>query len=74
MTSKIIPRLSTDGIQRPDQLWLVTFVDDARQEVVAQAKLMTGDYSHPFILTFLGCCSFGTHLILACPYRALYHI
>jgi len=35
---------SPDGIQRLDQLWLVTFVDDAGREVVAQAKLTTGDY------------------------------
>lgn len=34
-----------DGIQRLDQLWLVTYVDDARREVVAQAKLTTGEYA-----------------------------
>ncbi|MBR1156267.1 hypothetical protein [Bradyrhizobium sp. JYMT SZCCT0428] len=36
---------SPDGIQRLDQLWLVTYVDDAGREVVAQAKLTTGDYA-----------------------------
>ena len=36
---------SPDGVQRLDQLWLVTFVDDAGREVVAQAKLTTGDYA-----------------------------
>ena len=37
--------LSPDGIQRLEQLWLVTYVDDAGREVVAQAKLTTGDYA-----------------------------
>src|SRR5947209_14318825 len=37
--------LSPDGIQRLEQLWLVTYIDDAGREVVAQAKLTTGDYA-----------------------------
>jgi hypothetical protein len=37
--------VSPDGIQRLEQLWLVTYVDDAGREVVAQAKLTTGDYA-----------------------------
>ena len=37
--------VSPDGIQRLNQLWLVTYVDDAGREVVAQAKLTTGDYA-----------------------------
>jgi hypothetical protein len=41
---------SPDGIQRLEQLWLVTYVDDARREVVAQAKLVTGEYA-PLIAT-----------------------
>ena len=36
---------SPDGIQRLDQLWLVTYVDDAGREVVAQAKLTSGEYA-----------------------------
>ena len=36
---------SPDGIQRIDQLWMVTYLDEARREVVAQAKLTTGDYA-----------------------------
>jgi hypothetical protein len=36
---------SPDGIQQLEQIWLVTYVDEARREVVAQAKLTTGDYS-----------------------------
>jgi hypothetical protein len=37
--------VSPDGIQRLEQLWLVTYVDDAAREVVAQAKLTTGEYA-----------------------------
>ena len=37
--------VSPDGIQRLEQLWLVTYIDDAGRELVAQAKLVTGDYS-----------------------------
>ena len=36
---------SPDGIQRLHQLWLVTYIDNAGQEVVAQAKLLTGEYA-----------------------------
>lgn len=36
---------SPDGIQRIDPLWMVTYVDDAGQETVAQAKLTTGEYA-----------------------------
>jgi hypothetical protein len=36
---------SPDGIQRITQLWLVTYVDEAGQETVAQAKLVTGEYA-----------------------------
>jgi hypothetical protein len=41
---------SPDGIQRINQLWLVTYVDEAGQETVAQAKLVTGEYA-PLIAT-----------------------
>jgi hypothetical protein len=37
--------VSPDGVQRLEQLWLVTYVDDAGREVVAQAKLTTGEYA-----------------------------
>src|ERR1700722_16687214 len=37
--------IAPDGIQRLHQLWLVTYIDDAGQEVVAQAKLLTGEYA-----------------------------
>jgi hypothetical protein len=36
--------ISPDGVQRIDQLWLVTFINDAGVETVAQAKATTGDY------------------------------
>jgi hypothetical protein len=36
---------SPDGVQRIDQLWIVTYIDGAGREVVAQAKLATGDYA-----------------------------
>jgi hypothetical protein len=35
---------SPDGIQRIDQLWLVTYVDDAGREIVVQVKAVTGEY------------------------------
>jgi|ERR1700689_4614277 hypothetical protein len=35
---------SPDGIQRIDQLWFVTYVDDAGREIVVQAKAATGEY------------------------------
>jgi hypothetical protein len=35
---------SPDGVQRINQLWLVTYIDEAGQELVAQAKASTGDY------------------------------
>jgi hypothetical protein len=35
---------SPDGIQRIHQLWLVTYINEAGQEIVAQAKLATGEY------------------------------
>ena len=36
---------SPDGVQRIDQLWFVTYIDQAGREVVAQAKLTTGEYA-----------------------------
>jgi hypothetical protein len=35
---------SPDGIQRINQLWFVTYVNDAGQEIVVQAKAATGEY------------------------------
>jgi hypothetical protein len=35
---------SVDNAQRIEKLWLVTFVDNSGQEVVAQAKAATGQY------------------------------
>ena len=35
---------SSDGIQRINQLWFVTYVNEAGQEIVAQAKAATGEY------------------------------
>src|ERR1017187_8813860 len=32
------------AIQRINQLWLVTFIDKAGQEIVAQARTTTGEY------------------------------
>jgi hypothetical protein len=34
-----------DGIQRIDRLWLVTYINEAGLETVAQAKLATGEYA-----------------------------
>src|SRR5258708_8118907 len=34
---------SPDGIQRINQLWFVTYVNEAGQEIVAQAKAATGE-------------------------------
>ena len=36
---------SPDGIQRFNQLWLVTYINEAGQETVVQAKLATGEYA-----------------------------
>ena len=36
---------SPDGVQRLDQLWLVTYVDEAGREIVVQAKLTNGEYA-----------------------------
>jgi hypothetical protein len=36
---------SPDGIQRIDQIWLVTYINEAGQEIVVQAKLETGGYA-----------------------------
>jgi hypothetical protein len=33
-----------DGVQRINQLWLVTYINEAGLETVAQAKLVTGEY------------------------------
>jgi hypothetical protein len=33
-----------NGVQRIDQLWLVTFVDEAGREIVVQAKLVSGEF------------------------------
>jgi hypothetical protein len=35
---------SPDGIERINQLWLVTYINENGQETVAQAKLVTGEY------------------------------
>jgi hypothetical protein len=35
---------SPDGIQRINQLWFVTYVNEAGQEMVVQAKAATGEY------------------------------
>jgi hypothetical protein len=36
---------SPSSVERINQLWLVTFINEAGEEVVAQAKLTTGDYA-----------------------------
>jgi hypothetical protein len=35
---------SPEGIQRINQLWFVTYINDSGQEIVAQAKAATGEY------------------------------
>lgn len=37
-------KATPDGIQRINQLWLVTYINEAGLETVAQAKLVTGEY------------------------------
>ena len=41
---------SPDGIQHVNQLWLVTYINEAGLETIAQAKLVTGEYV-PLIAT-----------------------
>jgi hypothetical protein len=36
---------SPDGVERINQLWLVTYINEAGLETVAQAKLVTGEYA-----------------------------
>ena len=36
---------SLDGVQRLEQLWLITYVDSGGVEIVAQAKLTSGAYA-----------------------------
>src|SRR5258708_37717768 len=36
---------SPDGLQLINQLWLVTYINEAGQETVSQAKLATGEYA-----------------------------
>jgi hypothetical protein len=36
---------SPDGLQRLEQLWMITYVDDGGREIVAQAKLTSGAYA-----------------------------
>jgi hypothetical protein len=36
---------SPESVQRINQLWLVTFINETGEEVVAQAKLTSGDYA-----------------------------
>jgi hypothetical protein len=38
-------KTSSDNIQRINQLWLVTFINESGEEVVVQAKLTSGDYA-----------------------------
>ena len=42
---------SPDGIQRINQLWLVTYINEAGLETVAQAKLVTGAICWPFFVS-----------------------
>jgi hypothetical protein len=35
---------SPDGVQRINELWFVTYVDDAGREILVQAKATTGEY------------------------------
>ena len=44
---------SPEGIQRINQLWLVTYNNEAGLETVAQAKLVTGEYA-PLIAANFG--------------------
>src|SRR5437868_14013968 len=36
---------SPDSVQRLEQLWMVTYVDNGGREIVAQAKLTSGAYA-----------------------------
>ena len=39
-----IAAVEADGIQRINQLWFVTYVNEGGQEIVVQAKAATGEY------------------------------
>jgi hypothetical protein len=45
LSSPIHQQITPDSVQRINQLWLVTFIDGAGEEVVVQAKLTSGDYA-----------------------------
>jgi hypothetical protein len=36
---------SPDGVQRLEQIWMITYVDSGGRETVAQAKLTSGDFA-----------------------------
>lgn len=38
-------KMTLDGVQRLQEIWMVTYVNDAGVEVVAQAKITTGEYA-----------------------------
>jgi hypothetical protein len=38
------PATTHNFVQRLDQIWMVTYVDEAGKEIVAQAKVTTGEY------------------------------
>jgi hypothetical protein len=38
-------KVPSDNIQRINELWLVTFINDIGEEIVVQAKLTNGDYA-----------------------------
>jgi hypothetical protein len=44
-SSPINQQQTPDSVQRINQLWLVTFINEAGEEVVVQAKLTNGDYA-----------------------------
>jgi hypothetical protein len=44
-SSPINQQQTPDSVQRINQLWLVTFIKEAGEEVVVQAKLTNGDYA-----------------------------
>jgi hypothetical protein len=44
-SSPINQQQTPDSVQRINRLWLVTFINEAGEEVVVQAKLTNGDYA-----------------------------
>ena len=45
LSSPIDFKMPSDNIQRINQLWLVTFINEAGEEIVVQSKMTDGSYA-----------------------------